>query len=72
MFRLTPTVPVDENGHAAHVSDDMIMVERSSVRGPDASIMHKTFDAASVETALEMVVEDLKKFLEHVTSEEAT
>jgi hypothetical protein len=40
-------------------------------RSEIASGLGKPFDAPSVGAALEMVLEDLKKFLEHVTGERA-
>ncbi|HLL16227.1 MAG TPA: hypothetical protein VK388_14275 [Pyrinomonadaceae bacterium] len=72
MFRLTPTSPMDENGQPEHVCDDVLMVHRGIPRGEVASLMHETFTAPGVEAALEMVMTDLKNFLEHVTRIKAT
>jgi hypothetical protein len=47
------------------------MVERGIARSEIASRLNKPFDAPNIEAALEMVIEDLKKFLEHATGEEA-
>jgi hypothetical protein len=70
LFRLTPTFPQDENGQPAHVSDGALMVDRgiprSSIRYPEEDII-----AADVDAALEIVLDDLKRYLEHVTGEEA-
>ena len=72
MFRMTPTSPMDASGQPLHVCDDVIMVHRGIPRGEVASLMHEPFNAASVEAALEMVFQDLKNFLEHVTRKKAT
>jgi hypothetical protein len=72
MFRMTPTGPMDENGQPLHICDDVIMVDRGIPRGEVASIMHETFNAANVESALEIVLVDLKNFLEHVTRKKTT
>ena len=70
-FRLTPTFPQDENNQPAHVSDDVLLVDRgianSRIAYPKEDII-----AANVDTAIEIVIDDLKRFLEHVTGERAT
>jgi hypothetical protein len=69
-FRLTPTFPQDENNQPAHISDDVIMVERgisfSRIKYPREDIVAPDADAA-----LEVVIDDLKRFLEHATGEVA-
>jgi hypothetical protein len=72
MFRLTPTSPMDESGNPAHICDDLLLVHRGIPRGEVASLMHEPFKAADAETALEMVFQDLKNYLEHVTLKKAT
>jgi hypothetical protein len=72
MFRLMPTFPMDENGQPEHVCDDVIMVHRGIPRGGVASLMRETFTAPGAEAALDMVMTDLKNFLEHVTGKKAT
>ena len=68
MFRLTPTFPTDENDLPAHISDDILMVDRgiahSQIAYPREDII-----AADVDSALEVVLTDLRGFLEHVTGE---
>ncbi|MBA2646605.1 MAG: hypothetical protein H0U81_07390 [Pyrinomonadaceae bacterium] len=67
-FRLTPTFPQDGSGGPAHISDDVIMVERGTtyrIRGFGGS-----FTASSADAALEMVIAELNDFLKHVTGEE--
>ena len=71
LFRLTPSFPRSEKNEPAHITDDTIMVERGITHGNVASRLNEPFDAPNVEAALEMVIEDLKKFLEHVSGEKA-
>jgi hypothetical protein len=71
LFRLTPSFPRTEEDNPAHATDDTIMVERGIACGDVASILNKPFEAPSAEAALEMVLEDLNKFLEHTTGEKA-
>lgn len=70
-FRLTPTFPRDENDQPAHISDDVLMVDRgiahSQIAYPREDII-----ARDADSALEIVLDDLKRFLQHVTDEEAT
>jgi hypothetical protein len=70
LFRLTPRFPQDESGQPAHVSDDALMVDRgipsSRISYPEEDII-----AADVDAALGIVFDDLKRYLEHVTGEEA-
>lgn len=70
LFRLTPSFPRDENNLPAHITDGMLLVERG--------IAHQKIDypledivAPNVEAALEVVLDDLKRFLEHATREAA-
>lgn len=71
LFRLTPSFPRNEANEPAHVTDDTIMVERGIAHSDIASRLNKSFAAPSIESALEIIVEDLKKFLEHATGEKA-
>ena len=68
LHRLTPSFPRDENGRPAHVTDAPIFVERgmdhSRINYPQEVII-------APDSALETVVGDLKRFLEHVTGEAA-
>ena len=69
LFRLNPSFPRDEKDEPAHTTDDTIMVERGIPRSEIASILNEPYEAPSPERALEMVVDDLRKFLEHATGE---
>jgi hypothetical protein len=70
LHRLTPSFPRDENDLPAHVTDSPIFVERgiahSRIKYPLEEIVAPDADAA-----LRIVLDDLKRFLEHVTGEEA-
>ena len=70
LHRLTPSFPRDENNRPAHITDAAIFVERgiahSRIEYPLEDII-----ASDVDAALEIVVNDLKRFLEHVTGEGA-
>jgi hypothetical protein len=70
LHRLTPSFPRDENGLPAHVTDACIFTEegvpRSRIAYPLEDIV-----APNVDSALEIVLDDLKSFLKHVTGEEA-
>ena len=70
LFRLTPSFPRDENGQPAHVSDDTLMVERSI---PRSRIKYPSEDivAPDADAALEIVLTDLRKYLEHSTGKTA-
>lgn len=70
-FRLTPTFPMNEKGQPSHVSDDLIMVERGIARSDIATRTHESFVASSIDAALDMIIDDLKRFLEHATLEKA-
>jgi len=69
-FRLVPTSPQDANGKPAHECDDVVMVDRgiprSAIRYPLEDIV-----APSVDAAVEIVLKDLKTYLEHATLEES-
>ena len=66
LHRLTPSFPRDDRNQPAHITDAPILVERgiahSRINYPLEDII-----APDVESALEIVVSDLKRFLEHVT-----
>lgn len=70
LFRLTPTFPRGENNQPAHISDDVIMVDRGIAR---SRIAYPAEDiiASDVDVALGIVLDDLKQYLKHVTGEEA-
>jgi len=70
MFRLKPTFPRDENGKPTHTCDDIVMVDRGM---PRSRIAYPREDivAPDLDAALEIVLNDLKAFLEHVTAERA-
>jgi len=67
---LTPTFPQDEDGQSAQISDDLLMVDRGI---PRSRIAYPREDiiAADADAALGIVLEDLKRYLKHVTGEEA-
>jgi hypothetical protein len=69
-FRLKPTFPRDDNGEPSHVCDDIVMVERGM---PRSRIPYPLEDivAPDLDAALEIVLNDLKAFLDHVTTERA-
>lgn len=71
LFRLTPGFPRDSNNLPSHTTNDTIMVERGVARQlieyPREDII-----AANVEAALEIVINDVGRFLEHVTGEPAS
>ncbi len=65
LFRLQSTFP-QENGEPAHgPSDHLLMVEWN---GPHIGL-YEDFAAVSAEAALEKVLSDLGRFLEHTTNE---
>ena len=70
MFRLTPTSPMDENNQPTHICDDVLMVDRGI---PRSHIPYPLEDivAPNIDAALEIVLNDLKRFLEHSTLEKA-
>ena len=66
LFRLQPSFPRHEDGQPAHISDDVLMVDRGIA-------FHKLdydgFTAPDADSALEMIIQDLDNFLSHVTGE---
>src|SRR5438034_11614175 len=66
MFQLIPTLPRNKNNEPAHICDDVLMVDRGIPRShipyPEQDIV-----APNVNAALEIVLNDLKQFLEHST-----
>jgi hypothetical protein len=70
LHRLTPSFPRDKNNLPAHITDVPIFVERgiahSRIKYPPEVIV-----APDVESAIETVMSDLKRFLEHATGEAA-
>jgi hypothetical protein len=69
-FRLGPTFPMDENGNPTHVCDDVLMVDRGIAQSGTHYHLEDIV-ASDVNAALGIVVEDLKRFLEHSTLEKA-
>ena len=69
-FRLKPTIPRDANGEPSHVCDDILMVDRGIPRSRIAYPLEDIV-ALDLDAALEIVLNDLKAFLEHVTAERA-
>ncbi|HEX3035924.1 MAG TPA: hypothetical protein VHT73_12510 [Thermodesulfobacteriota bacterium] len=67
-FRLTPTFPMDNQGQPQDISDDIVMVERST----KLSQSYDDFIAPDPDTALNIVLEELKQRLEQCTGEKAT
>ena len=67
LHRLQPTFPMDEKGQPEHIQDEVIILGWS---GPQM----KAYDdiiANDADDALAIVMEDFKRFLEHVTLEKA-
>jgi len=71
LFRLTPTFPQSEDNQPAHISDDVLMVDRGIARSRIA-YPKEDIVAPDADAALEIVLDDLKRFLEQVTREEVT
>ncbi len=67
-FRLTPTFPQDDAGEPKDVSDDELLVERSTQLRGD----YDDFTAPDADAALKRVMEDLAERLEHWTGGKAT
>ena len=70
LFRLTPTFPMDEHDNPAHICDDLIMVERG-IAHSRINYHLEDIEAPDIDAALEIVLGDLKRYLEHATSEKA-
>jgi hypothetical protein len=70
MFRLKPTFPQNGDNEPAHVSDDVLMVDRGI---PRSQIAYPRDDIVAPDTdaALEIVLNHLKAFLEHATTKRA-
>jgi hypothetical protein len=68
LFRLIPSFPRDENNEPAHFTDDAILVKRPIAH---SKLDYKGFVAPDQDTALKMIIDDLKYFLEYVTGEKA-
>jgi hypothetical protein len=58
-----------EDGEPLHISDDVIQVERSTTYRIFNNLDYLGFAAADAEAAMQMVIDDLKSFLEHTTLE---
>ena len=63
--RLRPSFPQDDNGEPKDVQDAVIPIEWSNVKIGD----YRDIQASSPDEALELVLNDFKQFLEHVTLE---
>ena len=70
MFRLKPSFPRDGNGEPSQVCDDVLMVDRGIPRS-GVAYPREDIVATNVDAALEIVLSDLRAFLEHVTAERA-
>jgi hypothetical protein len=70
MFRLKPTFPRDGNGEPSETCDDVLMVDRGIPRSR-IGYPREEIVAPDIDAALEIVLNDLRGFLEHVTSERA-
>ena len=70
MFRLKPTFPRDGNEEPSDVCDDVLMVDRGI---PRSRVSYPLEDilAGDIDAALEIVLNDLNAFLEHVTAKRA-
>src|SRR5262245_35244947 len=58
LFHLRPSFPRDDHDEPAHVTDDTIMVERGIAGSNVASIQNEPFLASSIDSALQMVLDD--------------
>jgi hypothetical protein len=70
IFDLTPTFLRDETANSLETCAEEIQVERSWRYGRTQQFVNKEFKADSVETALQMVLENLKAELKYITGEE--
>ena len=68
-FRLTPTFPQNRQGRPCEISDDRLLVERGiahrRIAYPREDIL-----AADANAALEVVLQDLQRFLRHACGED--
>lgn len=65
-FRLIPSFPQDQQGHPINQTDDTLLVERA-LTGQTVTL--EPFHAASVERAVAIALDDLRRFIEHTTEE---
>jgi hypothetical protein len=70
LYRLTPSFPRDENNLPAHITDSPIFVERG-IANSRIKYPHEDVVTPDADSALQIVLGDLKRFLEHVTGEKA-
>lgn len=70
LFRLIPTFPMNASGQPEHISDDVLMVERE-IAHRRINYPREDIVAPNVDAALEVVMLDIERFLEHATSEKA-
>ena len=68
--RLTPSFPRDENDLPIHITDSPIFVERG-IAHSQIKYPLEVITAPDADSALEIIIGDLKRFLEHVTGEAA-
>ncbi len=66
LFRLTPSFPKDDADRPKDITDDIIMVDRGIAH---SKIDYKRFKANNDDEAVEIIIDDLKYYLEHVTGE---
>jgi hypothetical protein len=70
-FNLTPTFLQDETANPLETCTEEIQVERSWRYSRTQKFVYNQFKADSVETALQMVLENVKAELKYITGEEA-
>ena len=70
IFDLTPTFLQNETANPLETCTEEIQVERSWRYGRTQQFVNKEFKADSVETALQMVLENVKAELKYTTGEE--
>lgn len=66
-FRLTPSFPQDKDGQPLEISDDEVLVERSTQMMGD----YESIEEPNADAALSKVLKDLEGRLEHWTGKKA-
>ncbi len=66
-FRMTPTNPQDDAGEPTEMTDDPVMVERSS----ELHKSYASYEARGIDDAMRMVLIDLARRLEYWTKQPA-
>lgn len=70
-FRLIPSFPKNEDDEPSPSTDDIIMVERGIAKSAIASRLNNIFEVSGIDNALDLILRDLKKFLEFTTNVKA-